>query len=51
VQPRDADYPRGRARALLALDRYAEARVAAARAQELAPEDPRVIELLSRLAT
>jgi len=51
AQPRDADYPRGRARALLALDRYAEARVAAARAQELAPEDPRVIELLSRLAT
>jgi tetratricopeptide (TPR) repeat protein len=50
AQPRDADYPRGRARALIALDRYAEARVAAARAQELAPEDPRVIELLSRLA-
>jgi tetratricopeptide (TPR) repeat protein len=51
AQPRDADYPRGRARALLALDRYAEARVAAARAQELAPDDPRVIDLLSRLAT
>jgi tetratricopeptide (TPR) repeat protein len=50
VQPRDPDYPRGRARALLALDRYIEARAAAARAQELAPEDARVIELMTRFA-
>jgi tetratricopeptide (TPR) repeat protein len=46
AQPRDPDYPRGRARALLALDRYLEARAAAARAHELAPEDARVIELM-----
>jgi tetratricopeptide (TPR) repeat protein len=51
AQPRDPDYPRGRARALLALDRYAEARVAAERAHELAPEDPRVIELMARFAS
>jgi tetratricopeptide (TPR) repeat protein len=51
AQPNDPDYPRGRARALVALDRYPEARVAAARAHELAPDDARVIELMSRLAT
>jgi hypothetical protein len=50
VQPRDPDYPRGRARALLALDRHLEARAAAARAHELAPGDPRVIELMTRFA-
>jgi len=50
VQPRDPDYPRGRARALLAMGRYVEARAAAEKAQELAPEDPRVIELLERFA-
>jgi Flp pilus assembly protein TadD len=50
VQPRDPDYPRGRARALLALDRYVEARAAAKRAHELAPDDPRVIDLMTRFA-
>jgi Tetratricopeptide repeat len=50
AQPRDADYPRGRARALLAMGRYVEARAAAARARELAPDDPRVAELVARLA-
>jgi tetratricopeptide (TPR) repeat protein len=50
-QPRDPDYPRGRARALLAMGRYVEARVAAERAHELAPDDPRVAELLTKFAT
>jgi tetratricopeptide (TPR) repeat protein len=50
VQPRDPDYPRGRARALLALDRFVEARAAALRARELAPEDPRVLDLMLRFA-
>ena len=49
VQPRDPDYPRGRARALLAMRRVDEARAAAARASELAPDDPRVAELVARL--
>ena len=49
VQPRDPDYPRGRARALIAMGRLAEARAAATRAQELAPDDPRVAEILARL--
>ncbi|HEY8040774.1 MAG TPA: hypothetical protein VIF15_13305 [Polyangiaceae bacterium] len=49
AQPRDADYPRGRARALMAMGRNAEARVAALRARELAPDDARVDELLARL--
>jgi tetratricopeptide (TPR) repeat protein len=51
AQPRDPDYPRGRARALLALDRHAEAQAAAQRAHELAPENPRVIELMARFAS
>jgi tetratricopeptide (TPR) repeat protein len=51
AQPRDPDYPRGRARALLALDRYPEARAAATRAHELAPEDARVVELMARFAS
>jgi tetratricopeptide (TPR) repeat protein len=51
AQPRDADYPRGRARALLAMGRYVEARAAAERANELAPDDPRVADLLSKFAT
>jgi tetratricopeptide (TPR) repeat protein len=51
VQPRDPDYPRGRARALLAMGRYVEARAAAERAQELAPDDPRVAELMARFAS
>jgi tetratricopeptide (TPR) repeat protein len=50
-QPRDPDYPRGRARALLGMGRYVEARAAAARAQELAPEDPRVVDLMARFAS
>ena len=50
AQPNDADYPRGRARALMAMGRTVEARAAAARAQYLAPNDPRVTELVSRLA-
>jgi len=49
AQPRDADYPRGRARALMAMGRYVEARAAAARARELAPDDPRVAEIVARL--
>ena len=51
AQPKDPDYPRGRARALLALDRYADARVAAERAKELAPDDPRVAELMKHFAS
>lgn len=51
VQPRDPDYPRGRARALLAMGRYVEARAAAERAQELAPDDPRVADLMARFAS
>jgi tetratricopeptide (TPR) repeat protein len=48
AQPKDPDYPRGRARALLALGRYDEAKAAAARAHELGPDDPRVVELMAR---
>jgi tetratricopeptide (TPR) repeat protein len=50
VQPGDPDYPRGRARALLALGRFDEARAAAVRAHELAPDDPRIIDLMARFA-
>jgi tetratricopeptide (TPR) repeat protein len=51
VQPHDPDYPRGRARALLAMGRFVEARAAAVRAKELAPSDPRVAELMARFAS
>jgi tetratricopeptide (TPR) repeat protein len=51
AQPHDPDYPRGRARALLTMGRFVEARAAAARAQELAPDDPRVAELMTRFAS
>jgi tetratricopeptide (TPR) repeat protein len=51
AQPRDADYPRGRARALLAMGRYVEARAAAERAHELAPDDPRVADLMAKFAS
>jgi tetratricopeptide (TPR) repeat protein len=51
VQPNDPDYPRGRARALLALGRYDDAKAAARRAHELAPEDPRVVELMARFVS
>jgi tetratricopeptide (TPR) repeat protein len=50
AQPRDPDYPRGRARALLAMGRLVEARAAAERAQDLAPDDARVRELMARFA-
>jgi tetratricopeptide (TPR) repeat protein len=40
--PEDADYPIGRARALLALGRLQEAGMAAARARELAPNHPQL---------
>ena len=49
AQPRDPDYPRGRARALLAMGRLDEALAAAAQARELAPDNPRVAELMVRL--
>jgi tetratricopeptide (TPR) repeat protein len=51
VQPKDADYPRGRARALLALGRYDDAKAAAKRAHELAPDDARVVELMARFTS
>jgi tetratricopeptide (TPR) repeat protein len=49
AQPADADYPRGRARALLAMGRRAEALDAARRAQALAPADGRVAQILGQL--
>ena len=42
--PRDADYARGQARALLRLGRAAEARDAALRARALAPDNARITE-------
>jgi tetratricopeptide (TPR) repeat protein len=45
VAPTDPDYPRSRARALLALGRVPEAQAAIARAKQLAPNDPRVQEV------
>lgn len=47
--PNDADYPRSRARALLALGRLPEAQAAVARAMELAPDDPRVHQVASEV--
>ena len=49
--PSDADYPRSRARALLALGRLPEARAAIARARELAPGDPRVDQVAAQIAS
>jgi tetratricopeptide (TPR) repeat protein len=43
--PEDADYPIGRARALLALGRLQEAGVAAARARQLAPNHPQLASI------
>ncbi|HEY1696212.1 MAG TPA: tetratricopeptide repeat protein [Polyangiaceae bacterium] len=48
AQPKDPDYPRGRARALLALGRFEDAKAAAERAHALAPDDPRVVEMMAR---
>jgi len=50
ASPEDPDYPRSKAKALLALGRVPEARAAIARAQSLAPDDPRVAEVASQLA-
>jgi len=47
--PQDADYPRSRARALIAMGRHAEATAAIARARELAPGDPRVEQVASEI--
>jgi tetratricopeptide (TPR) repeat protein len=46
LRPRDADYLRGMARALLALGHPAEAQAAAFRAKQHAPGDQRIDELL-----
>ena len=50
ASPEDPDYPRSRARALLALGRLPEAREAIERAEELAPDDPRVAQVAGELA-
>ena len=47
--PHDADYPRSAARALIALGRHDEARVAIARAKQLAPNDPRIDQVASQI--
>jgi Flp pilus assembly protein TadD len=49
LDPEDADYPVGEARALVALGRRSEARRALARAKELAPDHPRIAELTRAL--
>ncbi len=51
IQPKDADYPRGCARALIALQRWEEAREATLRAKRLSPEDPRLDDLLREAVT
>ena len=48
--PEDADYPRSRARALIALGRTDEAKLAIARARELSPNDPRIEQVASQIA-
>lgn len=50
LAPRDADYPIGRARALIALGRLGEARAALASARTIAPAHPRIPELDKALA-
>jgi hypothetical protein len=47
--PQDPDYPRGRARALLALRRLEEADTAIKAACKLAPDDARVAEVANRI--
>jgi tetratricopeptide (TPR) repeat protein len=49
--PNDADYPRSKARALLALGRAPEARAAIQRAKELAPNDARIDQVASEIAS
>jgi tetratricopeptide (TPR) repeat protein len=49
--PNDPDYPRSRARALLALGRKAEARTAIQRAASLAPDDPRIAQLQAEIGS
>jgi tetratricopeptide (TPR) repeat protein len=49
--PDDADYPRSRARALIALNRPEEARVAISRAKTLAPNDGRIDQVASQIQT
>ena len=49
--PNDADYPRSRARALIALGRSDEARAAIARAKELAPGDPRIDQVAAQIGS
>jgi tetratricopeptide (TPR) repeat protein len=49
--PGSADYPRGRARALLRLGRNREALAAAVEAHDLAPDDPRVDRVLAHCAS
>jgi tetratricopeptide (TPR) repeat protein len=48
--PNDPDYPRSKARALLALKRIPEARVALQRARSLSPDDPRIEQVAAQLA-
>jgi tetratricopeptide (TPR) repeat protein len=49
ASPNDADYPRSKARALLALGRKTEARVAIQRAASLAPDDPRIAQVAAEI--
>jgi hypothetical protein len=49
LDPNDADFPLGRARALLAMGRLGEARLAMERARTLSPQHPRLRELELRL--
>lgn len=50
LDPRDPDYPRAKAQALIALGRKEEARVAIGRAMELGPNDPRVQQVAQQVA-
>jgi len=50
LDPNDADFPLGRARALLAMGRLGDARLATERARTLSPQHPRLRELELRLA-
>jgi tetratricopeptide (TPR) repeat protein len=49
--PEDADYPRSRARALIALNRPEEARAAISRAKTLAPNDGRIDQVAAQIQT